>query len=110
MNLTIEQYSLYWVDLNPTKGGEISKTRPCVVISPLEMNEHLRTVIIAPVTSRGREGYPTRIRITVGEVNGWIVLDQIRTVDKARFCAKIGDLNPEDILNVKSTIKEMLVE
>ena len=109
MNQSIEQYSLYWVDLNPTKGAEINKTRPCVVISPSEMNEHLRTVMIAPVTSRGREGYPTRIRITVDDVNGWIVLDQIRTIDKARFCEKIGNLNTEDILNVKSTIKEMLV-
>ncbi|GAB6173078.1 hypothetical protein JCM15765_25560 [Paradesulfitobacterium aromaticivorans] len=61
MNQSIEQYSLYWVDLNPTKGAEINKTRPCVVISPLEMNEHLRTIIIAPVTSRGREGYPARV-------------------------------------------------
>jgi len=110
MNQTIEQYSLYWVDLNPTKGAEINKTRPCVVISPLEMNEHLRTVMIAPVTSKGREGYPTRIRLTVGDVDGWIVLDQIRTVDKARLCAKIGVLEIATILNVKCIIKEMLVE
>ena len=110
MNQSIEQYFLYWVDLNPTKGAEINKTRPCVVISPSEMNEHLRTVMIAPVTSRGREGYPTRIRITVGDVDGWIVSDQIRTIDKARFCEKIGKLDTEAILNVKSTIKEMLVD
>lgn len=109
MNQSIEQYSLYWVDLN-TKGAEISKTRPCVVISPSEMNEHLSTVMIAPVTSRGREGYPTRIRTTVGDANGWIELDQIRTIDKARFSEKIGFLNTEDILKVKSTIKEMLVD
>ena len=110
MNRSIEQYSLFWVDLNPTKGAEINKTRPCVVISPSEMNEYLRTVMIAPVTSRGREGYPTRIRITVGDVNGWIVLDQIRTIDKARLYENIGKLNSEDILKVKSTIKEMLVD
>jgi len=99
MNRSIEQYSLFWVDLNPTKGAEINKTRPCVVISPYEMNEYLRTVMIAPVTSRGREGYPTRIRISVGNVNGWIVLDQIRTIDKARLYENIGMLNSEDILN-----------
>ncbi|MDD2235023.1 MAG: type II toxin-antitoxin system PemK/MazF family toxin [Desulfitobacteriaceae bacterium] len=110
MNRSIEQYCLFWVDLNPTKGAEINKTRPCVVISPSEMNEYLRTVMIAPVTSRGREGYPTRIRITVGDVNGWIVLDQLRTIDKARLYENIGKLNSEDILKVKSTIKEMLVD
>lgn len=114
MNQTIEQYSLYWVDLNPTKGAEINKSRPCVVISPLEMNEHLRTVMIAPVTSRGRgrgrEGYPTRVRLTVGDVDGWIVLDKIRTIDKTWLCEKIGVLEAAAILNVKCTIKEMLVE
>lgn len=110
MNQSIEQYSLYWVDLNPTKGAEINKTRPCVVISPFEMNEYLSTVMIAPVTSRGREGYPTRIRITVDDVNGWIELDQIRTIHKVKFCEKIGNLNTEDIINVKSTIKEMMVD
>ena len=110
MNQIIEQYSLYWVDLNPTRGSEINKTRPCVVISPLEMNEHLRTVMIAPVTSRGREGYPTRVRLTVADVDGWIILDQIRTVDKARLCGKIGVLEVAAILDVKCTIKEMLVE
>ncbi|MFZ3102913.1 MAG: type II toxin-antitoxin system PemK/MazF family toxin [Desulfitobacteriaceae bacterium] len=110
MKQIIEQYSLYWVDLHPTKGAEINKTRPCVVISPLEMNEHLRTVMIAPVTSKGREGYPTRVRLTMGDVDGWIVLDQIRTVDKARLCGKIGVPEAAAIINVKGTIKEMLVE
>ncbi len=68
MSQSIEQYCLYWVDLNPTKGAEINKTRPCVVISPSEMHEHLLTVMIAPLTSRGREGYPTRIKVTVEDV------------------------------------------
>jgi len=110
MKQIIEQYSLYWVDLNPTIGAKINKTRPCVVISPLEMNEHLRTVMIALVTSKGREGYPTRVRLSIGDVDGWIVLDQIRTVDKARLCEKIGVLEASAIHNVKCTIKEMLVE
>ena len=74
------------------------------------MNEHLRTVMIAPITSRGREGYPTRVRLTVGDVDGLIVLDQIRMVDKARLCGKIGVLEAAVILRVKCTIKEMLVE
>lgn len=101
--------SLYWVDLNPTKGAEINKIRPCVLISPSEMNEHLLTVMIAPLTSRGR-GYPTRIKVIVDDVNGWIVLDQILTIDRARLGEKIGNLNTEDILKVKSIIKEMLVD
>ncbi|GAB6156380.1 type II toxin-antitoxin system PemK/MazF family toxin [Desulfosporosinus burensis] len=110
MNQIINQYSLYWIDLNPTKGAEINKTRPCLVISPSEMNEHLQTIIIAPVTSRGRSGYPTRIKVTVDDVNGWIVLDQIRAIDKTRLCEKIGNLNTAEILEVKSIIKEMLVD
>ena len=110
MRQTIEQYCLYWVDLNPTIGAEINKTRPCVVISPFEMNEHLRTVMIAPLTSKGREGYPTRIRITVEDVTGWIVLDQIRTIDKMRLGDKVGKLNTEDIVSIKVIIKEMLVD
>nr|WP_309446447.1 type II toxin-antitoxin system PemK/MazF family toxin [Desulfosporosinus nitroreducens] len=67
-------------------------------------------MMIAPVTSRGREAYPTRVRLNVGDVDGWIVLDQIRMVDKARLCDKIGVLEAAAILNVKCTIKEMLVE
>ncbi|MFA6808236.1 MAG: type II toxin-antitoxin system PemK/MazF family toxin [Eubacteriales bacterium] len=110
MDQTIEQYFLYWVDLNPTKGAEINKTRPCVVISPLEMNQHLRTVMIAPVTSKSMEGYPTRVRLTIGDVDGWIVLDQIRTVDKASLCEKIGAMEASTIFNVKCIIKEMLVD
>ena len=110
MNQSIEQYSLYWVDLNPTKGAEINKTRPCVIISPLEMNEHLLTVMIAPITIRGKERYPTRIEVTLADVFGWIVLDQIRSIDQTRLCEKIGNLNTEDILNLKSIIKEMLVD
>ncbi|NLW47871.1 MAG: type II toxin-antitoxin system PemK/MazF family toxin [Firmicutes bacterium] len=110
MRQSIEQYSIYWVDLNPTRGAEINKTRPCVIISPSEMNTHLRTIIIAPVTSKGREGYPTRVKLRVNDVDGWIVLDQIRSIDKTRLCEKIGDLTTEEIIEVKSIIKEMLVD
>ena len=110
MSERIEQYSVYWVDLNPTKGAEINKTRPCVVISPSEMNKHLQTIIIAPVTSRGREGYPTRLRFKVKTLEGWIVLDQIRASDRRRLCEKIGDLNATEVQIVKSIIKEMLVD
>ncbi len=110
MSQSIEQYSIYWIDLNPTRGAEINKIRPCVIISPSEMNNHLRTVIIAPVTSKGREGYPTRVKLTVNDVDGWIVLDQIRSIDKARLGEKLGNLSTEEIIEVKSIIKEMLVD
>lgn len=106
----INQYSVYWVDLNPTRGAEINKTKPCVVISPPEMNEHLQTIIIAPITGKGRHGYPTRLKMTVGDVTGWIVLDQIRAIDKTRLCAKIGELNPDEIAGVKNILQEMLVD
>lgn len=106
----IDQYAVYWVDLNPTRGAEINKVRPCVVISPLEMNDHLKTIIIAPVTSRGREGYPTRIKMNVASTAGWIVLDQLRAIDKNRLCDRVGQLSEEEIALVKEIIKEMLVD
>lgn len=106
----IDQYSVYWVDLNPTKGAEINKTRPCVVISPPEVNTHLKTIIIAPVTSQGRDGYPTRLKIDVDNITGWIVLDQIRAIDKTRLCDFIGNLSAEEIITLKGIVKEMLVD
>jgi mRNA interferase MazF len=106
----IEQYTVYWVDLNPTRGAEINKTRPCVVISPLEMNNHLRTIIIAPITSQGREGYPTRTPISIADISGWIVLDQIRAIDKHRLCHLVGKLGDDEIVQIKDIIREMLVE
>ncbi|ABI69174.1 type II toxin-antitoxin system PemK/MazF family toxin [Syntrophomonas wolfei] len=109
--MTIEQYEIYWVDLNPTQGAEINKVRPCVIISPPEMNQHIRTVIIAPVTKRGRQSYPTRIQITTeNSISGWIVLDQIRAIDKSRLRNKISSLNASDIAAIKSIIQEMLVD
>lgn len=108
--MKIEQYEIYWVDLNPTRGAEINKVRPCVVISPPEMNEHLLTVIIAPVTNRGRDGYPTRVKITTeNSISGWMVLEQIRAIDKNRLKNKIALLNHQDISAVKAIIQEMLV-
>jgi mRNA interferase MazF len=106
----IRQYSVYWVDLNPTKGAEINKVRPCVVISPPEMNNHLKTIIIAPITSKGRDGYPTRFKMAIGDVSGWIVLDQIRAIDKNRLCDNIGNLSIDEIETLKTIIKEMLID
>ncbi len=106
----IDQYAVCWVDLNPTRGAEINKIRPCVVISPVEMNDYLRTIIIAPITSQAHENYPTRVQMATGSVTGWIVLDQIRSVDKTRLCNMEGKLSQSAIESVKNVIREMLVD
>ncbi len=87
-----QRFDVYIVNLDPTIGSEIKKTRPCVIISPNEMNNHISTVIIAPLTSKLRN-YPTRILCIVEEKQGQIVLDQIRTVDKSRLIKKITTLS-----------------
>ena len=105
----MEQYSICLVNLEPTIGHEIKKTRPCVIISPNEMNNHISTIIIAPMTTKSHN-YPTRIPLTFQGKKGWIVLDQIRTVDKRRAIKKLGKISPNKIAKIKSLINEMLVE
>ncbi len=107
--MVINQYEIYWIDLDPTKGSEIKKTRPCVVISPNEMNNCINTVIIAPMTSTSKN-YPTRIKTTLDELDGWIVLDEIRCVDKSRLVKVAGVLKQKIIIEVKEAIKEMLID
>ena len=82
MEMVVKRFEIYLVNLDPTIGHEIKKTRPCLIISPDEMNRHIGTLIIAPLTTKGRN-YPTRIPITFQRKKGQIVLDQIRTIDKA---------------------------
>jgi len=94
--VALERGDVCLVNLDPTVGSEIKKTRPCVVISPDEMNRHLRTVIIAPLTSRGRL-YPTRVRCLFDGHEGLVVLDQIRTVDVTRLVKKLGRIEPETL-------------
>jgi mRNA interferase MazF len=107
--MVINQYDIFWVDLNPTMGHEIKKTRPCVVLSPDEMNFNIDTIIIAPMTTKSRN-YPTRIKIEFEKKTGCIVLDQIRAVDKIRLKEKSGHLIESEILEVKNILKEMLVD
>ncbi len=111
MALSYGQYDIILVNLDPTVGSEIKKTRPCVIISPEEMNRHLNTIIIAPLTSTPRN-YPTRFQISPasGNSSGWIALDQRRTIDKKRALKTLGKLSPEDIMQLKKIILEMLVE
>jgi len=88
----IARFEVYLVRLDPTQGSEIRKTRPCLVISPDEMNRHLRTVIVAPMTTRGR-AYPSRVAVTFSGGSGQVVLDQIRTVDSTRLLRRLGRLD-----------------
>ena len=97
------------VNLDPTMGSEIKKTRPCVVISPDEMNKNLRTITIAPMTSSSRL-YPTRVEVNQNGQSGWVVLDQIRTVDKLRAVKKFESLTEREIRNCKRVIKETFVD
>lgn len=107
--MVIKQYDVFLVCLDPTIGHEIKKSRPCVVISPDEMNKYISTVIIAPMTSQSHE-YPTRIRVRFKGKDGRIVLDQLRTVDKRRLVKKLGKINVKAVNNIKTIIKEMLVD
>jgi mRNA interferase MazF len=103
MDLT--QYCIILVNLDPTVGNEIKKTRPCVVISPDEMNRHLQTITIAPMTSQSKK-YPTRIEVKHNDKSGWIVIDQIRTIDKIRILKVLDKLTVKEIFAVKNIIKK----
>lgn len=105
----VEQYEVYWIELNPTRGGEMAKTRPCVVVTPSDLNMHLTTVVIAPVTSTIRN-YPFRGLCSVAGRDGEIATDQIRTVDKSRLKRKIGKLNNKEIEELREVFRQMLCE
>jgi len=107
--MVIGQYQVFLINLNPTIGNEIKKTRPCLVISPNEMNKYIATVIIAPMTTKSHD-YPSRVPVTFQDRQAWIVLDQIRTVDKRRFIKRIGKIDSKTIARVKRVLSEMLVE
>jgi len=107
--MVAKRFEVYLVNLDPTVGREIKKTRPCLVISPDEMNQHIATVIIAPMTTKGRS-YPTRIPCRFQGKEGQIVLDQIRTVDKVRLVKKLGQLSNEIQKQVLAILAEMFAE
>ncbi len=97
------------VNLDPTVGSEIKKTRPCVIISPDEINRHLRTVTIAPMTTQSHP-YPTRVKVKHSGKDGWIVLDQLRTIDKKRVIKMLGVLSEKELLTCKQVIRETFVD
>ena len=103
------RFEVYFVNLDPTIGSEIKKTRPCVIISPDEMNHNISTVIVAPLTSVLRN-YPTRVSCKVEGKKGQIVLDQIRTIDKSRLIKKIDTLDKTTQKKVFSILREMFSE
>lgn len=107
--MEIKQYELVLVNLDPTIGSEMKKTRPCAVISPNEMNKYLQTIVVTPLTNNSKP-YPTRVEIKQVKIKGWIVLDQIRTVDRTRIVKKLGNLTNSEIESVKSVIMETYVE
>lgn len=107
--MKINQYEIVLVNLEPTLGSEINKTRPCVVISPDEMNHFLNNIVIVPITSTLKK-YPTRVRISHQEINGMAAVDQLRTIDKLRIIKIIGRLEMDTIKKLKSIIHETYVK
>ena len=107
--MELKQYHVYLVNLDPTVGHEVKKTRPCLVISPNEMNRHLQTIMIAPMTTRSHE-YPSRVALRFKGKDAWVVLDQIRTVDRGRLVKELGKFEVRVVRSIKDVIREMLVE
>ncbi|MBS1651762.1 MAG: type II toxin-antitoxin system PemK/MazF family toxin [Bacteroidetes bacterium] len=106
--MELKQYQIVLVNLDPTIGSEMKKTRPCVIISPDEMNKYLQTIVIAPMTSNSKS-YPTRVPVKHNKTKGWVVLDQIRTVDRQRIVKVLDVLTEKEIYNVKTIIHETFV-
>ena len=107
--MELKQYQVVLVNLDPTMGSEMKKTHPCVIISPNEMNKYLQTIVIAPMTSTSRP-YPTRIKIRHTKIKGWVVLDQVRTIDRIRIIKILDILTDKEIYSLKATIQETYVQ
>jgi mRNA interferase MazF len=107
--MELSQYELVLVQLDPTVGSEIRKTRPCVIISPNEMNHYLRTITIAPLSTSSKQ-YPSRIKVNHNKKIGWVIMDQIRTIDKALIIMKLGVLSEKEIKSCKQVIREIFVD
>lgn len=102
----VERGEIYLVNLDPTIGSEVKKTRPCVVVSPNEMNQYIRTIVIAPMTTK-RRNYKSRVGVSFQGKEGEIMLDQIRTIDKKRLILKLGQLSSKDLRVTLSVLEEM---
>lgn len=106
--MELDQYQVILVNLDPTVGSEIKKTRPCVILSPIELNNNLRTLVIAPMTTTIRK-YPSRVPVKHNKKSGMIALDQIRTIDKSRVVKEFKRLSAVEIANCKEVLKEIFV-
>jgi mRNA interferase MazF len=106
MAMVANRFDVYLTNLDPTVGSEIQETRPCLIVSPNEMNKHIRTVIVAPMTTAGKD-YPTRVSCTFKKKKGQIVLDQIRTIDKTQLVKKLGTIDPETQLKVITILQRL---
>ena len=107
--MELDQYSIVLVNLDPTIGSEIKKSRPCVIVSPNELNKFLRTIVVAPMTTN-LKNYPTRIKVKHNGKEGMIAIDQIRTIDKSRIIKKFDGLSKSEIQKCKDIIKETFVD
>jgi len=107
--MELKQYSIVLVNLDPTIGSEIKKTRTCVILSPNEINKFLKTIVVAPMTTNLKK-YPTRVSVKHNDKNGMIAIDQIRTIDKTRILKIFDRLTKSEIANCKSIIKETFVD
>lgn len=107
--MELKQYTIVLVNLDPTVGHEIRKTRPCVIVSPNEMNKHLATIIIAPMTTN-LKGYPSRVLVKHNNTAGMVAMDQIRTVDKTRVLKVFGKISKNEIEQCKDILKEIFVD
>ncbi len=105
----IVQYDIVLVNLDPTIGSEMKKTRPCVILSPDEMNRHLQTIVVAPMTSHSNP-YPTRVEVKHKLTKGWIAIDQIRTIDRRRIVKRFESLSEKEIEHVKNVLREKFVD
>ena len=106
MAMVVNRFDVYLINLDPTVGSEIQKIRPCLIISPDEMNRHIRTVIVAPMTTAGKE-YPTRVSCIFKKKKGQIVLDQIRTIDKSRLIKRLGAIDQNTQLEVIAVLQRL---
>ena len=104
--MVVNRFDVYLINLNPSVGSVVKKIRPCLIISPDEMNRHIRTVIVAPMTTAGKE-YPTRISCTFKKKKVQIVTDQIRTIDKSRLIKRLGTIDPNTQLEVIAVLQSL---
>ena len=107
--MVTNRFDVFLISLEPTRGSEMRKTRPCLIVSPDEMNDHIRTVIVAPMTTKGRP-YPSRVSCTFQGKRGQVVLDQIRTVDKTRLVRRLGTISAGVQQKVPDALQEMFAK